>query len=61
MGNWAEASQIAMDIFLHSPFQGRFSSEEKAAYLLDLSQTQWRELSKAKRKEATSSKQKQPH
>jgi hypothetical protein len=61
MGNWAEASQIAMDIFHHSPFQGRFSSEEKAAYLLELSQTQWRELSKAKRKEATSSNLKQTH
>jgi len=61
MENWAEASQIAMDIFHNSPFQGRFSSEEKAAFLLELSQSQWRDLSKAKRKEAVTTRSNKCH
>ena len=53
MENWTEATNIAIEIFHHSPFQGRFSPEEKEAYILELSELQWRMLSKAKRRKAT--------
>lgn len=56
MENWSDASQLAQDIFELSPFKGKFSLEDKATYLQNVSTIEWKRLSREKRKQAATNK-----